>query len=89
MGDMKATRENKRMKSLNRIQNGGLGFGFYEGVARIVMARQGITTFDELVEALKHETEWTRICRVMVAEKVFGISENSDPSAPIVERGKQ
>ena len=86
---MKATREDKRMKSLKRIQNGGLGFGFYEGVARIVMARQGITTFDGLVEALKHETEWTRICRVMVAEKVFGISEVSDPSAPVVERGKQ
>ena len=76
------------MESLKRIRNGGLGFGFYEGVARIVMARQGITTFDELVEALKHETEWTRSCRVMVAEKGFGISENSDPSAPIVEKGK-
>ena len=76
------------MKSLKRIRNGGLGIGFYEGVARIVMARQGITTFDGLVEALKHETEWTRSCRVMVAEKVFGISENSDPSAPIVEKGK-
>ena len=63
--------------------------GFYEGVARIVMERHNVTTFDGLVEALKHETEWTRICRVMVAEKVFGISEVSDPSAPVVERGKQ
>ena len=77
------------MKSVKRIENGGLGFGYYEGVARIVMARQGITTFDGLVDALGVETTWTRICRVMVAEKVFGISENSDPSAPIVERGKQ
>ena len=78
------TREGKRMKSVKRIENGGLGFGYYEGVARIVMARQGITTFDGLVDALGVETTWTRICRVMVAEKVFGISENSDPSAPIV-----
>ena len=76
------------MKSLERIQNGGLGFGYYEGVARIVMARQGITTFDGLVDAVGVETSWTRICRVMVAEKVFGISENSDPSAPIVKRSK-
>ena len=76
------------MESLKRIRNGGLGIGFYEGVARIVIARQGVTTFDGLVEALKHETEWTRICRVMVAEKVFGISENSDPSAPLVERSE-
>ena len=76
------------MKSLERIQNGGLGFGYYEGVARIGMARQGITTFDGLVDALGVETSWTRICRVMVAEKVFGISENSDPSAPIVKRSK-
>ena len=45
---------------------------FYEGVARIVMERYNVTTFDGLVEALKHETEWTRICRVMVAEKIFG-----------------
>ena len=62
--------------------------GFYEGVARIVMERHNVTTFDGLVEALKHETEWTRICRVMVAEKVCGISEVSDPSAPVVERGE-
>ena len=58
MGDMKATREGKQM-------------GFYEGVARIVMERHNVTTFDGLVEALKHETSWTRICRVMVAEKIF------------------
>ena len=62
--------------------------GFYEGVAGIVMERHNVTTFDGLVEALKHETTWTRICRVMVAEKVFGISEVSDPSAPVVERGE-
>ena len=62
--------------------------GFYEGVARIVMERHNVTTFDGLVDALGIETTWTRICRVMVAEKVFGISEVSDPSAPIVERSK-
>ena len=45
--------------------------GFYEGVARIVMERHNVTTFDGLVEALKHETSWTRICRGMVAEKIF------------------
>ena len=77
MGDMKATREGKRMESLKRIRNGGLGIGFYEGVARIVIARQGVTTFDGLVEALKHDTEWTRICREMVAEKFFERGENA------------
>tara|TARA_B100001750_G_C15246548_1_gene465618 strand:- start:74 stop:253 length:180 start_codon:yes stop_codon:yes gene_type:complete len=55
---MTTTREGKQM-------------GFYEGVARIVMERHNVTTFDGLVEALKHETSWTRICRVMVAEKIF------------------
>ena len=60
MGDMETTREGKQMN-------------FYEGVARIVMERYNVTTFDGLVEALKHETEWTRICRVMVAEKIFGV----------------
>ena len=62
--------------------------GFYEGVARIVMERYNVTTFDGLVDPLGIETTWTRICRVMVAEKVFGISEVSDPSAPVVERGE-
>ena len=61
---------------------------FYEGVARIVMERYNVPTFDGLVDALGIETTWTRICRVMVADKVFGISEVSDPSAPVVERGE-
>ena len=44
---------------------------FYEGVARIVMERYNVTTFDGLGDALGIETTWTRICRVMVAEKIF------------------
>tara|TARA_R100000008_G_scaffold6284_1_gene3579 strand:+ start:653 stop:850 length:198 start_codon:yes stop_codon:yes gene_type:complete len=58
MGDMTTTREGKQMN-------------FYEGVARIVMERYNVTTFDGLVDALGIETTWTRICRVMVAEKIF------------------
>ena len=61
--------------------------GFYEGVARIVMERHNVTTFDELVEALKHETSWTRICRVMVAEKIFERDEKKGNSPLTVADG--
>ena len=60
---------------------------FYEGVARIVMERYNVTTFDGLVDALGIETTWTRICRVMVAEKIFERDEKKGNSPLTVADG--